>query len=61
MLERDGSAICFRQALAFTGVIGERFGVLCRGLAYGPLMKSLVAGQPQNTLQEESSAKSEDL
>ena len=40
MLERNSAATCFRQALAITGVIGEVFGVLCRGLAYCPLIKS---------------------
>jgi hypothetical protein len=38
----------------------EKFGGPCRGRTYGPLIKSLPEDLPQNTLQEETSAKSED-
>ena len=38
----------------------ETFGGPCRGRTYGPLIKSLAEDLPQNTLQEESSAKIED-
>jgi hypothetical protein len=39
---------------------GSIFGGPCRGRTYGPLIKSLPEDLPQNTLQEETSAKSED-
>jgi hypothetical protein len=41
-------------------VAAEVFGGPCRGRTYGPLMKSLTEDLPQDTLQDESSAKSED-
>ena len=39
----------------------EKFDVPCRGQTYGPLIKSLCEHPPQSTLQEESSAKTDDL
>ena len=37
-----------------------RFGGPCRGRTYGPLIKSLVDGLPEDTQQEQSAAKDED-
>ena len=48
------------EALALSYVSPLIFGGPCRGRTHGPLIKSLVEDISQNTLQEESSAKSKD-
>ena len=58
----SGSKVVAGEGLEETGnseVVGK-FGGPCRGRTYGPLIKSPAEELPQDTQQEESTAKGED-